>query len=109
MWPFQRTRPSIERTDAWYVQLDGEPVALIDDPQDDDMFWFTWRISALEGKEIPADLWDYANDDRRTFRHAETGEVTGAIPAGPNAAYSEGRVLIRGPHKTGPGRIQRVF
>lgn len=109
MWPFQQKRLSIEPTDRWYVQLDGEPVALLDDPRDSDMFWFTWRISLIEGQEIPADLWNYANDARRTFRHLETGELTEAIPAGANAAYSEGRVLIRGPHKSGPGPVQRVF
>lgn len=108
MRPFQ-PQSSIEPGDSWYVQLDGEPVALIDQPADDDMFWFRWRLSPLFLNEIPPDLWDYGNDSRRSFRHCETGEVDPhVIPAGPDAAYKDGRVLLRGPHKSGP-RIQRVF
>ena len=109
IWPFKRNRFSIEPDDAWFVQLDGEAVAIIDDPQAGEMFWFWWRQKPVHGEPIPSGLWDYANDSRRSFRHCETGEITTiVVPAGSEAALTDGRALLRGPHKTGPGRVHRV-
>jgi hypothetical protein len=98
IWPF---RPKIEleicEADRWYVQLDGVPVAVIFNPADADMFWFTWDVMPAGKDSIPTDLWDYSTDTRRSFRHVETDELdSGAFPGGKGLLES-GRVLIRGP------------
>jgi hypothetical protein len=88
---------SISKSDRWYVQLDGRPVAIIENPIDADMFWFTWDVLQLGEAPIPTDLWDYSTDSRRSFRHLETDELDpGAFPGGKGMLES-GRVLIRGP------------
>jgi hypothetical protein len=92
-----RIEMSISKSDRWYVQLDGRPVAIIENPIDADMFWFTWDVVQLGEIPIPKDLWDYSTDSRRSFRHLETDELdTGAFPGGKGMLES-GRVLIRGP------------
>jgi hypothetical protein len=88
---------SISESDRWYVQLDGHPVAIIENPTDADMFWFTWDVVPLGETQIPTDLWGYSTDSRRSFRHFETDELDpGAFPGGKGMLES-GRVLIRGP------------
>ena len=88
---------SISESDRWYVQLDGLPVAIIENPTDADMFWFTWDVVPLGETPIPTDLWDYSTDSRRSFRHFESDELDpGAFPGGKGMLES-GRVLIRGP------------
>lgn len=67
-----RKSTAVELTDEWLVELDGKPVAILSDPRDNDMFWFTWAIGPIE-EEIPKDLWSYQNDARRTFRHRING------------------------------------
>ncbi len=42
-----RVEMSISEFDRWYVQLDGRPVAIIEDPIEADMFWFTWDVVQL--------------------------------------------------------------
>jgi hypothetical protein len=89
--------PAGGASDRWLVLLDGQPVAMIDNPQDADMFWFTWDVHGIDGAPVPADLWDYSNDGRRSFQHADTGEIdAGAFPAG-NRVLASGRICIRGP------------
>jgi hypothetical protein len=97
-WLF-RTQPqlSISESDRWYVQLDGHPVAIIENPADAEMFWFTWDVVPFGEPTLPADLWDYSTDSRRSFRHLETNELDpGAFPGGTGLLES-GRILIRGP------------
>lgn len=97
-WLFRpQIEMSISEPDRWYVQLDGRPVAIIENPTDADMFWFTWDVVPLGEKPIPTDLWDYSTDSRRSFRHFETDELdSGAFPGG-RGMLESGRVLIRGP------------
>jgi hypothetical protein len=96
---------SINESDRWYVQLDGRPVAIIENPMDADMFWFTWDVVQLGETPIPTDLWDYSTDSRRSFRHLETNELdSGAFPGGKGSLES-GRVLIRGPLRNRGGLI----
>ena len=99
-WPFRKeTRHEIDAADRWFVELDEQPVAMISNPAGDEMFWLTWDITPLDGTPIPRDLWDYANDTRRSFRHAVTGERNlHTIPAGA-AVLENGRVLLRGPFR----------
>ena len=94
-----RVEMSISESDRWYVQLDGRPVAIIENPIDADMFWFTWDVVQLGETAIPTDLWDYSTDSRRSFRHIETDELDpGAFPGGKGMLES-GRVLLRGPFR----------
>ena len=97
-WLFRpQIETSISESDRWYVQLDSRPVAIIENPTDADMFWFTWDVVPMGEIPIPADLWDYSTDSRRSFRHFETNELdSGAFPGGKGMLES-GRVLIRGP------------
>jgi hypothetical protein len=88
---------SISATDRWYVQLDDHPVAVIENPIDADMFWFTWDVQQLGETPVPADLWDYSTDSRRSFRHVETGEIDSVAILGGKGELPSGRVLIRGP------------
>ncbi|MHB8863245.1 MAG: hypothetical protein ACYC6N_12615 [Pirellulaceae bacterium] len=92
-----RKLAAVELTDEWLVELDGKPVALLFNPRDNDMFWFTWDIGPI-GKEIPKDLWSYNNDARRTFRHRVNGYCDNcAFPATDDPIVEGDRVLIRGP------------
>jgi hypothetical protein len=88
---------SIRESDRWYVQLDGRPVAIIENPTDADMFWFTWDVVPLGETPIPTDLWDYSTDSRRSFRHLETDELDPVAFPGGKALLESGRVLLRGP------------
>jgi hypothetical protein len=99
-WPFcKRPRDSIDQADRWFVEVDKQAVAVIANPAPSDMFWFTWDILPLDGTATPEDLWDYALDARRSFRHAATGERDClAFPAG-KGILPDGRVLLRGPHR----------
>ena len=101
IWPFRREEsPAIEPDDRWYVEIDEHPVAIIDNPADSDMFWFTWRLHTLDGVTLPDDLWDFSMDARRSFRHLTTNERNRyTIPAGKGAVLPDGRVLLRGPLK----------
>jgi hypothetical protein len=101
IWPFRKKEPNaIEASDRWYVEIDGQPVAIIDSPVDSEMFWFTWQLHPLDGTVPPPDLWDYSMDARRSFRHAKTNERNlCTIPAGKGAVLPDGRVLLRGPLK----------
>ena len=74
---------SISKSDRWYLQFDGRPVAIIENPIDAEMFWFTWDVVQLGEAPTPIDLWDYSTDARRSFRHLETDELDpGAFPGG---------------------------
>ena len=87
---------AVDDSDEWFVLLDDAAVAIVRNPEFAEMFWLTWEVNEIESQPIPDDLWDYANDTRRSFRHAKTGEVNeGAFPGGSKALES-GRVLIRG-------------
>ena len=88
---------SISQSDRWYVQLDGRPVAIIENPTGADMFWFTWDVVPLGERPIPTDLWDYSTDSRRSFRHFETDELDPVAFPGGKGMLESGRVLIRGP------------
>jgi hypothetical protein len=65
----------MDASDRWFVLLDGEPVALLSNPQDADMSWFIWDVQAIGQGYVSADLWQYSNDGRRSFRHVDTGEL----------------------------------
>ncbi len=92
-----KKRDRINASDCWFVELDKQPVAMILNPAGADMFWFTWDVLPFEDTPIPAELWDYSNDARRSFRHVSTGERnTLTFPAG-RGILSDGRVLLRGP------------
>ena len=95
MWLF-RVRKRIDAKDRWFVELDGAPVAMIANPVDTDMFWFTWDVLPLESTPVPEDLWNYVNDARRSFRHIDTGERSTTYPGG-EGILPNGRVLLRGP------------
>jgi|SRR6056297_2036992 len=101
IWPFHKKKPTaIEPSDRWYVEIDEQPVAIIDNPANSDMFWFTWELHQLDANDLPTDLWDYSMDNRRSFRHVVTNERSRCtIPAGKGAVLPDGRVLLRGPLK----------
>ena len=100
-----RQELAISESDEWYVELDGKPVAVLSNPRDADMFWFTWDIRPVDDNEIPNDVWSYASDMRRSFRHRFKDHVDDcAIPATDNPIGDDGRVLIRGPVCRNPNR-----
>ena len=91
------TRDLVDIADQWYVLLDGGPVAVLDNPKDAEMFWFTWDVHKIDGLSIPSNLWEHSVDSRRSFRHVETGELDPhAFPAG-DGPLESGRIMIRGP------------
>jgi hypothetical protein len=96
-WPF-KNRVSIDKSDRWFVLLDGQAVAMIDNPEDRDMFWFSWQIHEIFEKSIPPDLWDCSVDARRLFQHVDTAQIDPmAIPSLTQPPAESGRVVIRGP------------
>ncbi|HEV8002106.1 MAG TPA: hypothetical protein VGP63_19615, partial [Planctomycetaceae bacterium] len=71
---------------------------MIDNPEDRDMFWFSWQIHEISEKSIPADLWDCSADARRLFQHVDSREIDPiAIPSLTQPTPESGRVVIRGP------------
>jgi hypothetical protein len=89
------------RSAGWYVEQDGKRVAVLVDPQFEDMFWYSYRVEALTTD--PATVAALSADEfwrsaGLTFRNVKHGEVTpGALPAGAAAnQYREnGRVWMR--------------
>jgi hypothetical protein len=63
IWPFRRKKShAIEPSDRWYVEIDDQPVAIIDNPVDAEMYWFKWQLHSMDGADIPSGLWDYSMD-----------------------------------------------
>ncbi|WP_166827368.1 hypothetical protein [Thalassoroseus pseudoceratinae] len=87
--------PAVDEFDEWFVLIDGTPVALLKNPEDADMFWFTWEVVEVDGRLVPEDLWDYSNDKRRSFRHVRTSELNEHAFPGGTKPLETGRVLIR--------------
>jgi hypothetical protein len=89
--------PTVAADDKWFVEFDGEQVAIVSEPIDDEMFWFQWKFESIS-EPLPAGLWLPENDERRAFRHCTKGIVVQAIPAGGNAGpmLPNGRVVLRG-------------
>jgi hypothetical protein len=97
-WPLTKeARPAIDAADRWFVLLNGEPVAMLSNPHDADMFWFTWDVHSIGQGYVSADLWQYSNDERRSFRHVDTDELDPYAFPGGTGLLDSGRVLIRGP------------
>lgn len=90
---------TISPDDEWYVELDGKAVAILSNPRDADMFWFTWDIHpASPNQMIPSDLWLYESDTRRGFRHRfKAIRDDFAIPSTNHPNLADSRVLLRGP------------
>lgn len=95
-----QTRAATEgRSDGWDVLIDGRPVAFLDRPHFEEMFWFSWRITPvtddieLAGRLLSEQFWT-ENYSRWNFRSRSSGRVAKhAFPA--SRFVAPGRVLLR--------------
>jgi hypothetical protein len=80
------------------VERDGRPVAVLSDPQFDDMFWFAWRITPLaDDAAVTSDaFWTHGHEATTVFRCKSSGAVAKtAFWAGADPVRG-GRLILRG-------------
>ncbi|WP_254513562.1 hypothetical protein [Anatilimnocola floriformis] len=88
------------RSDGWDVELDGKLVALLDEPQFEDMFWYSYRLSVtaddptLKERMLTAEFWKGDDCLRLVCRSRATGFVVEHPLPAPGFNQSN-RVLMR--------------
>src|SRR4051812_21159610 len=65
----------------WYVELNGERIAILSDVQFEDMFWVSCRIKPLTKDETAVDA-IYECKPNLKFVHTSTALVAGAFSSG---------------------------
>ncbi|HEV2292467.1 MAG TPA: hypothetical protein VGR35_01345 [Tepidisphaeraceae bacterium] len=71
------------RSDGWDVELDGKPVAFMDEPQWEEMFWVSYRLTpttddpSLKERLLSESFWGANSDEwsKLVFRSRATGLV----------------------------------
>lgn len=98
------------RSDGWDLELDGTPVAFMDEPRWEEMFWVSYRLTAttddpaLKQRLMSRSFWEGDEPSKLVFRSRATGLVAEhAFPAarpfvGPQRVNLRALyVAIRGP------------
>ena len=77
------------RSDGWDLELDGKSVAFMDEPQWEEMFWMSYRLTpttddpALKERLMSESFWKSDDWSKLAFRSRATGLVAeNAFPAG---------------------------
>lgn len=85
------------RTAGWDVELDGRKIVFLDDPIWEDMFWFSYRATAVDpvavGRIRESVFWYEGDSERFVYRSRATGTVAALAYPGPIDAL--GRVSMR--------------
>jgi hypothetical protein len=80
------------------VERGGRPVALLSDPQLEDMFWFRWQIAPLveDAAVTSEDFWTDTELENTVFRCKQSNAIADtAFWAGSNPVRG-GRLVLRG-------------
>ncbi|NLE03237.1 MAG: hypothetical protein GX638_00340, partial [Crenarchaeota archaeon] len=83
---------------GWILELNGHPVAELDDCRHDDMFWYSYRITC-RSKDDQAIAFNSVHWEKNEFKFVNriTGDRVDQVIAGNAPDYiSNGRVLLRG-------------
>lgn len=93
------------RTSDWYAELNGKRLALLTEPQYEDMFWVSYKVESLPdaytegpGPDSPA-FWE---DGGLVFRSVRFSLVAKYAFAALGEPYKNGRVHMRGLYITIP-------
>lgn len=89
------------RCDGWDVVLDGTPVAFVDEPRWEEMFWVSYRLTvtmddpALRERILSESFWtnEWPN---LTFRSRATGRVVKKAFPSCRPFVEPGRLMMRG-------------
>jgi hypothetical protein len=116
-----RRRSRLEVLDAdhgrdfgWFVEKDGQRVALLTNPRFVDMFWYSYTVEptgATDAERAPVYTKEFWNQAGMTFRNRETGEIApNAFPGGLTPTREQPLVLMRALHiGRPPGLIERAM
>jgi len=107
-WPWQGYRRKLRiwatnygRDGGWFVELQGQTIAVLTECRFEDMFWDSYQIQAvtvdleLQERIQTPDFWTAAEADELVWRSREFGEVASAVPADFPLQVT-GRLLVRG-------------
>lgn len=87
------------RNDGWDIELDGRVVGQLSDPRFEDMFWFSYAVTAEnEGGGDASPIADYTLWGQCRFRFRSQASGTVALhpfPGGGPPFVRDGRVLMR--------------
>ena len=124
VWPGSATvalSDWIRRRCTWWglpgeliVERDGRAVALLDDRQFHEMFWWAWRITPLtddphENTAIfSGGFWDDSQIERTVFRSKASGEVADTAFWPASQPIRDGRLILRGAYGPVPVRFRRT-
>lgn len=99
---------SAYRNPGWYVERDGQRVALLTRPEFADMFWFWWTVEPLSNEPdgraevLDPGYWDSDLLSRTKFVSREFGHEAPAFWA--DSGFENGRLLMRGLYQGTPAR-----
>lgn len=97
------------RSEGWDLELDGEIVGLLDDPQSADMFWDSYRLTVttddpmLKERLLSTEFWKYGDCLSLVCRSRATGLLAAYVLPAPgfnqfNRIEMRGLyILLRGP------------
>jgi hypothetical protein len=69
------------RVNGWDLELDGRPIAIMDEPRSEDMFWDSYRVTpttddpTLAARLLTQEFWKSEDFARIVFRNRVTGLV----------------------------------
>ena len=90
-------RSRFGRADGWFVELDGNVLAELDDPQWVDMFWCSYAVHVRAPEHEPTVYSDEAwNACTFVLRNRRTREIAPNAFAGGTPVIRDGRVTMRG-------------
>lgn len=107
---FDRHRRWVEayRHPAWVVVRDGTQVAVLTEPEFEDMFWFWWKVEPqsdepmARAEVLSSSFWSIDLLPRTKFISRAFGHEAAAFWGG--TGIKDGRVLMRGLYQGVPAR-----
>lgn len=96
---------------GWILELNGHPVAELDDCHHDDMFWYSYRITC-RSKDDQAIAFNPVHWEKNEFKFVNriTGDRVDQVIAGNAPDYiTNGRVLLRGLSLTPRNRLEYML
>jgi hypothetical protein len=102
--PEEVARQARAADSEWLVEIHGRPVALLSDPQWEDMFWQSYKFTPLvEDADVLAKLqdtefWKVCESQGVRFRHRATSALSEHAFPGMTPFLVPGRISMRGMH-----------
>ena len=99
---YERKLQAYEAGGAWIVERKGKPVALLTDPQFEEMFWTSWKLEPLSDHPderaviFTTEYWDPKFDSETVYRSRDFGRVApNAFPALDPFGDASDRLVMR--------------